>query len=141
MSTIPSLPCQHGPIGVTPQSVRLEMRDPFGDLHSTYLAACDELRRGQFGNAWAGFHVTLNTWLRHKFVDVTGRLNSPVHGSPELLMKLRSACIIDRWTHHVLRAALVRPQTVTRRSVDILAGIVLAICFDGASPEGLENPT
>ena len=141
MSTIPSPPCQHGPIGVVPNSVRLEMRDRFGDLHSTFLAACDELRRGQLSNAWAGFHVTLNTWLRHKFVDLTGRLNSPTHDSPGLLLKLRSGCVVDRWTHDMLRSAIVRPQTITLRSVDILAGIVLAVCFDGVAPESPENPT
>lgn len=131
MSTLPpAIGFVRRPIRTVTRSARLELRESFGDLSSSYWAAVDELQRGQLQNAWVGFQLVLNTWMRQHFLDLTGRLHSPIHDSQLLLTKLRSGSVVDRWTFDVLRTILSAPKPVTWLSVEVLAGIVEIVCLD-----------
>lgn len=114
-----------------PTPVRLQQREEsYGDLQHVFSSATNELAEGNLHNAWACFNEALCQGVRIKFVEHSGKGDSPITDPDELIKKLQSACILDRWMCKVLQEARRRPQAISHQHVDIFGSIVHAVGFD-----------
>jgi hypothetical protein len=99
------------------------------EAKALFLKARQHLSNGDLDNAWAALGMILNSWLRHRFVEVTGKVGTPTRDSEALLNKLRSGGVIDKWQQTALQLGVNRPPFLSRYHVAMLSGIIAGMCF------------
>ncbi len=83
---------------------------------------------GDFENAWTAYTTAMVYWLRLQWMSHKNSAKCPIAGPEALSQKLRAALLIDTWTFTAIRSIVRRPTPVGWLQVDIVAGIVKAIC-------------
>lgn len=112
-----------------PQSRRLAEQMPPVDLSAMFERAIDEQAAGNLADARAVLNKLLARWLRQKWIEVSGKVNSRTTDPEALADKLRSGLEFDRWTHGLIKTVLSAPHSNDWLHVDLLFGVVSAICF------------
>ncbi|TWT76090.1 hypothetical protein Pla123a_28790 [Posidoniimonas polymericola] len=106
-------------------------RDPHSSLPEIVGSAREELAEGNFENAWSGFQIALDHWLRVKWVEHSGKPGSPIAERFQLVDKLTSGCALDDWTNKAIRLVLTRPLPVEAWHAEVVAALVTALAVDG----------
>ena len=74
------------------------------------------------------FRLALRTWLRLKYMSVSGKTAIGNDDVYSLCAKLRLTTAIDAWACSPIKLVLQRPTPATWLHVDLTAGIVKALC-------------
>ncbi|TWT35879.1 hypothetical protein KOR34_07750 [Posidoniimonas corsicana] len=106
-------------------------KNPSSSLPEIVGSAREELAEGNFENAWSGFQIALEHWLRVKWVEHSGKPNSPIAERYQLLDKLKSGCVLDGWTDRAIRLVLTRPLPVEQWHAGVFAAVVTSLAVDG----------
>ena len=77
------------------------------------------------------YQATLASWLRQRWVEHSGKPNSPTFDVETLIRKLQSALVLDRWLVSQVRMATERPAVVDRRHVELVAALVRTLTLEG----------
>jgi hypothetical protein len=115
---------------------RVQWREAYGGIHWLIEAARRETAAGNLGNAWFLYEQALASELRRRWVDFSGKPNTPFTDIVSLRQKLRCSKQIDKWTFDSIDILLKRPKDIGFRHLDPVATFVTGLCLEGTK-EGI----
>jgi hypothetical protein len=126
----PSVPTSRVPAGPTEAgNVNLLVPcSPDGKIVQAIDLGDEHNAMGDFENAWSAYTVALVYWLRLQWMSHKNTAELKIADPEALLLKLRSAMLLDHWAYQSIRSIIRRPTPVGWLQADIVAGIVKAIC-------------
>jgi hypothetical protein len=127
MAAIPAAPS--APRLLNPHN-RVVCRESYGDIPSLIEAARRETAEANLGNAWALYEQALAAELKRRWVEFSGKANTPIGDIPSLRRKLQSASILDKWTFDAMEVVIRRPKSIGWRHLDTIAAMVTGICLE-----------
>lgn len=121
---------------IVQSTTRKTWRQSYGDLTSLVAAARDELEAGQLENAYTAYRLALGSYLRQRWLEQSGKLNSSLTEPSTLAQKLNSAGQLDFWTLNVVRLTEKRPKLINWTHVDVIAALVESLTLEGQPCHG-----
>ena len=109
---------------------RKQWRELYGGIHGLIEAARRESAAGNLGNAWFLYEQALASELRRRWVEHSGKYNTPLQDIGSLRQKLRGAGLIDLWTFKSIDILLKRPKDIGWRHLDPIATFVTGLCLE-----------
>lgn len=117
------------PVGNTAPKVAA-WRDPHSSMPEIVGAAREELDAGNYENAWTAYTIALEHWLRVRWIQKSGKVNTPIVDRYQLLDRLKASLSLDDWANKAIRLVLTRPLPVERWHVEIVAAVVAPLTVD-----------
>lgn len=122
----------YGAPGFMPPSLRIAWRDRYGDLPALLDAADSERDAGRLANAWVGYTLAMQQWIRRAWEEYSGDVDENPRSVNSYAQSFYRAKAFDKWTVRVIEKMTERPKRIHWWHVDALGSFVRAMALESS---------